>query len=104
MCWTHLTICDQHASSAAAEKSCQDFYHISISAESLTESEAIIKWACESSAWQNENSDQCFYLYYSFYLKCHLCQCMSDLQCSYQISISSWNSYLTFIIIRKTEK
>ena len=33
----------QYASSAAAEKSCQDSYHINMSAESLTEFKAIIK-------------------------------------------------------------
>ena len=40
----------QHASSAAAEKSCQDSHHINISAESLTELKAMMKWAYESSA------------------------------------------------------
>ena len=66
-------------SSAAAGKSCQDSHHISMSAESLTGSEAAMKWACESSAWQNEDSDQCSHSHHSFYLRCHLCQCMSDL-------------------------
>ncbi len=41
----------QHASSAAAEKSCQNSYHVSISAESLTEFKATVKWACENNTW-----------------------------------------------------
>ena len=94
----------QHASSAAARKSSQSFHNISSCAENLTELKAVMKWACESSAWQNEDSNQCSCLHHSFHLRCHLCQRVADLQCNHQISISSWSSYLTFTAVRKTEK
>jgi len=92
------------ASSATARRSSQSFHHISSDVENLTEFKAIMKWACESSAEQDENSDQHSHSYHSFYLKHHLCQCSSNLQCNHQISISSWYDHLTSIIIRKTKR
>ena len=94
----------QHADSAAAEKSSQSSHYINLCVEDLTESETAVKWTCESSAWQNENSNQYFYSHHSFHLKCHFHQCMSNLQCNHQISTSSWSSHLTFVVIRKTKR
>ena len=47
----------QHASSAAIKKSDQNSHYISSDIEDLIEFKAVIKWACESNAEQNENSD-----------------------------------------------
>ena len=85
----------QHASLAAVRRFDQNFHHVSSDVENLTELKAAVKWACESSAEQNEDSDQHSHLHHSFHLKCHFCQCMSDLQCNCQININSWSSYLT---------
>ncbi len=41
--------------------------------------------------------------HHSFYLGCHLRQCASDLQCSYQTSISPWGGCLAPATVRKAE-
>ena len=94
----------QYANLAAAKKSDQNSHHVNSDVENLTELKATVKWACESNAEQNENSDQYSHSHHNFHLKYHFCQCISDLQYNYQISISSQSSYLTFDIIKKTKK
>ena len=94
----------QHASLTAIKKFSQNFYFINLNVENLIELKATIKWACENNVKQDENSNQYFYLHHDFYLKYHFCQYSSNLQHNHQINISSQDSHLILITVRKTKK